>query len=194
MSVKKHTSTHYTLYNLKALFPPTHTQFTNGFHICSTGSFSLTLAFVIDYVVVREIAFVSGEGLDVIEILWANHRNERFWSSSLARRQWVLSVQGLVRRGQYKLRHLPIVDTGRLFPAEVKKCSLSDQEAWKPDNALSGSQIPFHNSMASCRSIFSEQLPSACVLFAKCKTGLHSKVHCLHSFSLVLQRAGLCLS
>lgn len=94
MSVKKQTSTHFTLYNLKALFPPTHTQFTNGFHICSTGSFSLTLAFVIDYVVVREIAFSSGEGLDVIEMLWATHRNERFWPSSLARSQRFLSVQG----------------------------------------------------------------------------------------------------
>lgn len=159
----------FTLYNLKTLFLPppphyphqTYTQFTNGFHISSTGSFSPVLASVIDYATVREIAFPSGEGLDAIEMLWANPRNERFRPSSLWRSQWVLSAKGLVRLGQYKLRHLPVVDAGRLFPAEVTKCSLSEQEAWKPDNALSGSHIPFCKFHGLVQEHFNEQLLSA---------------------------------
>lgn len=56
--------------------------------------------------------------------------------------------------------NLPVVDAGRILPGEVTKCSLFDQEAWKPDNILSPGQIPFVWPMAACRSILAKkQLP-----------------------------------
>ena len=58
-SAKKHISMHFTLYNLKVLFPPT---IANGFHISSTGSFLLVVALLIDYTVGGEIAFLLGKG------------------------------------------------------------------------------------------------------------------------------------
>ncbi|ELK04601.1 hypothetical protein PAL_GLEAN10025851 [Pteropus alecto] len=47
---------------------------------------------------------------------------------------------GMDNTGYY---NLPVVDAGRILPVEVTKCSLFDQEAWKPDNILSPGQIPF---------------------------------------------------
>lgn len=64
---------------------------------------------------------------------------------------------GMDNTGYY---NLPVVDAGRILPVEVTKCSLFDQEAWKPDNILSPGQIPFIKHMATCRSILAKkQLP-----------------------------------
>lgn len=165
MSVRQHPSMHFTLYNLKALFSSTHTQ-------------------------LADIAFSSGEGLDFLETLRADHRKRRSDPAASERVNEVKeSFHPKAWPGGDNIGHysLSVVGAGRILPAKVTKRSLFDQEAWMPDNALSLDQIPFPNPTASCKSVLTKQTTDfcfqvQCVLFTNRKTGLHSKVHCLHSF------------
>lgn len=140
MSVRQHPSMHFTLHNLKALFSSTHTQ-------------------------LAHIAFSLGKGLNFPETLWANHRKRRSDPAASERVSEVKeSFQLKARSGGDNIGYysLSIVGAGRILPAKVTKCSLFDQEAWKPENALSPGQIPFLNPMASCKSVLTKQTTVFC--------------------------------
>lgn len=82
-----------------------------------------------DYIVGREIAFLSGEGLDFIEMLWASRRNEKVWPSSPWRSRAGHEVLSMNHQMGTTQVTATFVYGGKIPLIEVKKWRPFDQEA-----------------------------------------------------------------
>lgn len=115
-------------------------------------------------------------------MLWANHRSQRVWSSSLRGSPWgqkVLPDESLVRLGFIKLL-LPSTILVDLL-TEVTECSAPRPGHWKLCSPLGSYQVLMLSAVTSCRSSSAKQTSAfcfgvQCILFIKCKMGLRSKV------------------